>query len=1365
MSQTVQSRLKKFQEKLLDLSKRNRLLNYRPLKASTVPIVDELPAEIFRLLVSSSRGFKFLPRPDDGGDERPGRPGEAAEGAVNEAAPGSPPEAPAGGPDPGGATEGAPDGPPLPLEAAAEDLGAEKLAPTRAGAAGPAGPAGSVTSGGSDAGAGPGQLADPDEAARDGEPSFTREFQPYREADLAERHVDRRLQTPLDPQRLDANLLRIYQQASSRLEEQGFNTLFLALGALEWYEPGEPGRPLLAPIILVPVELRRRSPRSPFLLHATDEEPLFNPSLAMKLEREVDVRLSELPDDAEEWDVQRIFEELSDALKEQKSWRVVNDTALGLFSFTKFIMYKDLEASADLFAGHPIICRLCGEPAASEPETSFPAPGEIDALLDPETTYQVLDADSSQQEAILAVKNGASLVLEGPPGTGKSQTITNIVAECLAAGKRVLFVSEKMAALEVVYNRLRHVGLADFCLELHSRHTSKRSVVEELGRTLALGDQRPGTPESDRALTRLQGIRERLNRHVESLAAPLAPLGVTPYEALSRVAALEETPEVALGLEDVASWDRDRFDAALALLEQLANARLDVARDFPDSGNHEHHPWRGSRLPELDYRGSVEIRSALDDEVAALERLRQDAASLAGASASEPPGSTDDVGRLLNLTERLLETPRPSPESLRDPGWAGDAAEALRVVETCRRFAELRGELGSWSPALLDADPERLSRELRGRRGFLRFFQPGWWRVRGELKELRSRPASLPTREAILDDLERGSEARRLREELRAARERGPRLFGALWQGEESDPAALERFGEWIVAFRPHVDRAGDRTRELCELAARGFEATSVPREALARLEESLQRHEATWTRLSGAARLDDEAAFGRRLDLVGFDALATRFAAMAASVEALHAWGRLVTAREACDAAGVGRFIETADEGPVAPDHLARAFERLFLRTWLDHAFRERPELRQFNRRAHEQAIREFQELDLHQLLLARQRLRQRLVEGLPDARWEASARSELGILKREIRRKRGHKPLRKLFRTIPHALAQLKPCFLMSPLSVAQFLDPRLTRFDVVIFDEASQIAPEDAIGAIARGEQLVVVGDSRQLPPTTFFQAQEFLAAGDEGDEETPDLESILDECVVAALPRRMLRWHYRSRHESLIAFSNQHFYDGRLQTFPGCSVAGEDLGVEFVSVDGVFDRSRSRSNPVESEVVAEAVFDHYRRRPELSLGVGTFSQAQQMAILDRLEELRRRDESLEEHFDPDRPEHFFVKNLENIQGDERDVIFISVGYGPDSSGKIRLNFGPLNRAGGERRLNVLVTRARRRLVVFSSMHGADIPESRVSSSGALLLKRYLDYAEHGARTLAPASQEDDAPQETAMERAIARRLEAA
>src|SRR5438270_10458542 len=302
-----------------------------------------------------------------------------------------------------------------------------------------------------------------------------------------------------------------------------------------------------------------------------------------------------------------------------------------------------------------------------------------------------------------------------------------------------------------------------------------------------------------------------------------------------------------------------------------------------------------------------------------------------------------------------------------------------------------------------------------------------------------------------------------------------------------------------------------------------------------------------------------------------------------------------------------------------------------------------------------------------------------------------------------------------------------------LMSPLSIARFLGESAMRFDVVIFDEASQILPADAVGAIGRGKQVVVVGDPQQLPPTRFFNVSAQIGE-DESEEELP--ESVLDACLGAGLPMKPLMWHYRSRHEHLIAFSNKHFYRRQLITFP--SPSDEVRAVEFIRVeDGVYDRGSSKVNKAEARRIVDLVLEHVETYPDQSLGVITFSEAQMVAVQTELDVRKRIRPELEPLLKEDRPdgEGFFVKNLENVQGDERDVILFSVGYGPDQAGNLSVNFGPLNRDGGERRLNVAVTRARLRVKILASFYPHELDTSRTQARGVHLLRKYLEFAEQG------------------------------
>jgi superfamily I DNA and/or RNA helicase/very-short-patch-repair endonuclease len=459
---------------------------------------------------------------------------------------------------------------------------------------------------------------------------------------------------------------------------------------------------------------------------------------------------------------------------------------------------------------------------------------------------------------------------------------------------------------------------------------------------------------------------------------------------------------------------------------------------------------------------------------------------------------------------------------------------------------------------------------------------------------------------------------------------------------------------------------------------------------------------------------------------------------------------------------------MERPQSGSVdAPTLFERSFRRAFFFAVVDRE----PVLKAFFGNEHSERINRFRKLDDKLAELTRELIRTRLAAGIPNDRVQHDIpKTELGLLRKEIGKKMRHIPVRQLLGRIPTLMPRLKPCVLMSPLSVAQYLEPAHQSFDVVIFDEASQIPVWDAVGAIARGKQLIVVGDPKQLPPTNFFST-----ADAEEDEATDlnleqDLESILDELMTNGLRHKRLKWHYRSRHEGLIAFSNQQYYENDLLTFPSPEL--QLGGVRFRHLpEARYDKGKSRTNLAEAKALVAELVQRLRQSKgsPRSYGVVTFSLAQQQLVEDLLDEERRKYPEIEHHFGDDPPvdsEPVFVKNLENVQGDERDVILFSICYGPDEAGRVSMNFGPINKSGGQRRLNVAITRAKHEVIVFSSLRADQIDLTRTRSKGVADLKLFLDYAERGPRALAAAAaaSADGAP-ESEFERMVADRIRAA
>lgn len=456
-----------------------------------------------------------------------------------------------------------------------------------------------------------------------------------------------------------------------------------------------------------------------------------------------------------------------------------------------------------------------------------------------------------------------------------------------------------------------------------------------------------------------------------------------------------------------------------------------------------------------------------------------------------------------------------------------------------------------------------------------------------------------------------------------------------------------------------------------------------------------------------------------------------------------LEEWIDFRSIRLQCREVGLSEFVENVEKIQMPPQIILNTFFKRFYRLWLDAMMPKHTAVYTFRSRTHESLIAEFKELDKVQLKIARLRILEKLISKLPDTNIATSSVDEVGVLKREITKQRKIMPLRKLFKAIPNLLTALKPCLMMSPLSVSIFLQADGYNFDLVIFDEASQVCTEDAIGAIMRGKQVIIAGDSNQLPPTSFFEAalsdSDFDIDDEKEIDDTGAYESILEEAV-NAIPEKTLKWHYRSRHEHLIAFSNAKIYNNELITFPSNMDKVPDNGVEYIFVEnGIYDRGGKKNNINEAKRVAELVFDHIRKYPNRSLGVVTFSEAQQVAIDDVIRQIRLQNGQYEKFFSDDNEQAFFIKNLENVQGDERDTIIFSIGYAKDQNGVMYMNFGPLSRNGGHRRLNVAITRAKYNVKLVGSIHPTDIKLEKTNSEGVKMLRQYIEFAINGESTL--------------------------
>lgn len=1165
------------------------------------------------------------------------------------------------------------------------------------------------------------------------------------EARLAAELEKKRLHLALTAEELAKRAVTIYREARSVVEETGSSTLFLALGMLEWYETDSSDEARRAPILLLPVELERRAVGEAYRLSLSDDEPRINVTLLEKMRRDfgLEVRgLEELPEDHSGLDVPKIFLTLRTAVENRPRWRVLEEAHVGFFSFTKFLMWMDLETRRQQLLKNPIVANLA-EPGRGFPGAAFPAVERLDEERPAADCLCPLDADSSQLGAIYAAVDGASFVLQGPPGTGKSQTITNLIAQALANQKTVLFVAEKRAALEVVHRRLELVGLAPFCLELHSNKARKSDVMRQLSQALAVAGEAPAQGWQEHA-EQLQDLRQRLNHHAHELHKP-RPLGMNLQEVLVRLSALRQVEPVRL---EVSRLDRQALAERRQAVAQLEQAARE-AELRPD------HPWRGVGLTQW-LPSAEEAIHTLAGQV--LEQMQSLSASLRALEQKLGLPATGwsrlDLGHLEQLSRLLSQAPGLPASLLTEPGWR----ERRQTLEEWLRRGRRRAEL-STALAASFREAELLQLELGPIcAAYEQYHQDffAWFRLWSHRRQLtRAATGKLPPNGQLLEPLKQALELQQETAFFEGAQEQARAWFGELWRGVESDWDRLEQVIHWTHETREALLWLLERLPDASESRSRIAQLAAEERLQSLDFHQHHQQHAGLLEELGKLAVCSwpaDEPDF-----LAG---LASRLEGWRRHRSDLRRWCDYAGWRQTALGLGLAALVEAFEERSVDP---GPTLERSLLEQWLTEQLESDPHLRAFRGSQHHQLVERFRQLDHDGLELAQKVVRAQLAARVPRMGEATRGTSELGILQRELKKQRRHMSCRKLFEALPTLLPLLKPCVMMSPLSVAQYLDPAHADFDLVVFDEASQITVWDSIGSLARGRQAIVVGDSRQLPPTSFFESAD--SEDPELDDLDPeDLESILDECVAAGLKEHWLRWHYRSRHESLITFSNHRYYEGGLLTFP--AALSEGLGVHLHPVEGHYDRGASRTNRAEAQAIVAAITARLRdpERRAQSLGVVTFNSQQQTLIEDLLDVARAAHPDIEPYFTAAVEEPVFVKNLENVQGDERDVIFFSITFAPDQAGKMTMNFGPINKQRGERRLNVAITRARERLELYSTLRADQIDLNRTNALGVRHLREFLDYAARGAMALLSATTHSaTAEAESPLEEQIGRALE--
>jgi len=1136
--------------------------------------------------------------------------------------------------------------------------------------------------------------------------------------------IEFEISTPAD---LKRKLRRIYDNARTTIEERGVVTLYTTFGSIYWNDDALGDS--ISPILLVPCELIYKGPNAALRLKMTDEEIQINPAIIyyFREKHKIDLqKLTELTTELDQSLLKVLFQKIEKEISEQ-GWKVAAEMWLGTFSFASLVMYHDLKLLTEQAISNKLIAAFAH--ALRNPvEQSEQLSEDLDSLEIPEIVpIPVLPADSSQLKALTYAAMGKNLVIHGPPGTGKSQTISNIIADALGKNKKVLFVSAKIAALNVVFNRLKEEGLDQFCLEAHGVKAGKLKIIEDLRRTIESEDSN-NLISLEEELKTLQRTKKQLNDYVTILHKVINPLGRSIFQAIGQFAKLERVPDIkgVLPRKDVLEVSKDEFNTSFDAITSLAQMS-----ELFDS--QKTHPWRGfmsvdynlqlQEQVEADLKFLLENLAEIDSVIKRLKKLLPSQDFTLENLFSLTP-ALDAISRTKKLPESWWNTDitliKETEKLLNEASWLAKEFNEKEVIyhqfsslsfkETQKLLSEIKSTFNSWR-----------------NRFTISYFK--WQRnVKHQLKE--------KTRGGYKNFLNYYEIAKRLAFVEDWFEQKKPILSQEIPSQSLRDPIAFNKAAEacktaiLLLEALPNYSWENSKVTFIePEISNAAAAFVSILNSRIKLINETSKRIDGWWPDgFTGKISVN-------KIPISQFNIRANE---VLININKMRDWVLLQKAIKHCKDLELLDFIDIED---VSASLFPSIFEKRFLRLWIDALINKNPCLAEFSGLGQQQLITKFRILDerirrLNKMnIIASAAVASR---GIKTAQSGLGSSSEIGILRFEMQKKKRIRPLRKLFSEIPHVLQALKPCMLMSPVSVSTYLKPETFHFDIVIFDEASQLPTPEAIPSILRANQVIVAGDPKQLPPTPFFVSTIIGDDIDDYEEELfqTQLESLLDDCVaiVPFFQESYLKWHYRSRDERLINFSNHYFYDNRLITFPSVCTDNICRGVklEYLS-DGIWDRGRSRVNRKEARRAARLAIEHFTKFPEKSLGIVAMNTYQREAIEDAIsEELIMRPELLP-FFDSSRQESFFVKSLENVQGDERDVIIISVGYGKNNEGTLTLNFGPLNMEGGWRRLNVLVTRAKWQLILITSLRSAELHGVNPENRGAIALKNFIEYLE--------------------------------
>ncbi len=1094
--------------------------------------------------------------------------------------------------------------------------------------------------------------------------------------------------------------------------ENGINPLFLAFGFLNYIENNEK---FSAPLILIPVSIKKNKLTDRPTLIIEDDEPVYNINLIEKLLRDYRVNIN-----VEFTDLKEYFTEINEIVK-KLNFSVDESIYLGLFSFSKIMMYQDIASNEELVKQNQIVKAFFNQPSTLNDGLKLEEV-DLDKVESISQQNQVLYADSSQYKAIYHAKKGLSFVLQGPPGTGKSQTITNMLAELIASKKRILFVCEKRQALEVVYRNLKKRDLSQYALCLFDTNVNKKEVVEDIYQNLlSVQDNRVEISDyAKQVLTDVEDAHYELNDYFRILTNKIMPLNKSLYELIA--------------------WHNDSMERLNTPFNNILEIKEDELSEYLEeierfeftlkklNSKPQEHPFFLFNRNSLSLDESQEFKTLIKESYTLLDDIIYEV-DVIREKTSLTFKNLNGIANICNFIRcfNVLNGINTKYFSYHNIKLDYDTFKVLQqLIEENKNIRQNITQ--KYKLEFLDLNEDSLLNELNNKYNsrLKRLF--GYKKIEEYIESFLNTKAKL-NYETIINDLHMLQKYKNKYREILIA-----------------EVSFKEKYDEY-VGFKTNFTQLGNIIKSLLFIENTssllenynplflketiGTDTNEVYLNAkISPLEKMIERLNITIDKLN--------AYYDYDLKEEEYHILLTKLKVSYLNFSKVYDYVDFIKAFQTINP----KLNEFKHEFlNLSSTNLTSIFKNKFASCYLDEYLKEKSNLEIFSNAYLNHFLWKYQENDDKIFDIAKSKIKEIVTSSWPQLDSLMANNLEVKTLVEEANKKRKLRSLRTLFKEIPKILTDLKPIIMATPMSVATFLEPGTFNFDCVIFDEASQLTLANALGAIYRSKQVIIVGDNEQLPPTSFF---DMISIDDEDEEDYDVYESLLDEAIVT-LPKIMLKWHYRSKDESLINFSNQKIYHD-LTSFPS-SIISDNLGIKLEYVKDATYYHGKRINPCEAKRVIEVLEDIVKNRPEKSVGIVTFNMAMQQYLENLITVFRLKNPEYEAFFDEEKTEAFFIKNLETVQGDERDIIILATTFGYDEKQKLSFNFGPINKEGGYRRLNVAITRAKEELILVTSLNNQDFNSTKSTNRGVLMFRDYLAYAQEAKELAHSGTQSSD------------------